>query len=848
MDFYAAQTGTARRKRRLSLAVLSLGLFLVFLFSAVWGAVASLKEGLPATFGRLDVPGLSAPVTVYRDDYGVPHIVARNDADLFFAQGFVQAQDRLWQMDLTRRAVSGRLAEIFGESMLEADAFLRTIGFRRTAMESLAVIEPEVRDALESFAAGVNAYLAAIEQGEAPLPPEFRILRYRPDPWTPPDSTAIAKYMAWDLGGNWRAELFRFALMNRVGEEKARQLFPTYPAEAPTVIPRETIRVAAGLPDEATRGLPALASMPGATLSPTFGRSPGVGSNNWVISGELTASGKPLLANYPHLAIGLPSIWYEMHLFVPGSLNVAGVVFPGAPGIVLGHNERIAWGMTNLGPDVQDLYIEKFDPSDPRRYEYEGKWYAAKIVKESIAVKGKKEPAEIEIRYTRHGPVISSLVEGVEVPLSLRWTAHDVTRELEAVLAINRAGNWEEFREALRLFAAPAQNFVYADVDGNIGYRGNGRIPIRRNGEGLVPVPGWVDDYEWDGYIPWDELPELFNPEEGFIATANNKVVGDDYPYFLTSEWEAPYRAVRIREVLKDILRGKKGITVEDAAALQNDWYNVQARQLVPVLVRHLKKGAAEETLARSAAQSAGGEPWSAIEEKALEILKEWGSEPVEASDLPGPAIYNAFYVNLLEAIYQDEMGEVIFRQFLDHGSPELVLDPLLKRDLESEWFDDVSTPERTEGLTDMVVAAFRKAVGELARTQGSTPETWEWGGMHTITFAHPLGAVKPLDLLFNVGPFPAGGGKYTVVRASYPLTRPFDVNVAAPWRFVVDLADLNNAASVNVPGQSGHPGSPHYDDQVDLWQAGRNHSLFFNLDDLETLPGVLVLDPLTNH
>lgn len=852
-------------------------------------------RSLPVLSGRM-AAGVKKPVEIYRDDYGVPHIYAQSEEDLFYAQGYVMAQDRLWQMDLTRRAVSGRLAEIFGPDYVGADHFLRTIGFKRVAQEAEAALSPEIRRALEAYARGINDYIA---ENRRRLPLEFTILGYEPDPWTVADSLAIGKYMAWDLGGNMQTELFLAALVEKLGLEKARTIFPHASSTDLTILPpgtwrgRQTSdlpppnarrRQTSDLPSPPTargRQTGSLTPPPGTrdhqtgglTPPPTASVSPyrpgiatpeaflellalsdlghflgragsDLGSNNWVVGGSLTASGRPLLANDMHLEIKAPSIWYQNHLVVPGQLNVTGVMFPGVPGVIVGHNDRIAWGVTNVGPDVQDLYIEKPNPANPHEFEYNGKWEKARVIQEKIYVKGQKDPVVKEVVITRHGPIISNVVKGVKEPLSLRWTAYDRTEEFEAVLGFMRARNWEEFKAALEHFAAPAQNFVFADVDGNIAYRANGLFPLRKEGDGLLPVPGWTDAYEWTGYIPWAEVPQIVNPPEGFIVTANNRVYGDEYPYFLGHQWAQPYRAMSIRAELE----GKKGLKVTDMEKIQNDWKNLQAQALYPVIAAALPVGP------YSGSGNLPADIWwkTPEEEKARQILAQWAQNPQDRPDSPGPAIFHYLYWKMLFRTFHDEMGDDLFQRFLQHGSAMNTFDAMLVEwgktgRTDSPWFDDVQTPER-ETPVQIIRQAFRDTVSELKQKLGPDPEKWTWGRLHTITFDHPLGKVKPLNLIFDRGPFPYGGSKITAGAASYSLTDPFAVTSAGPWRYVVDLGDLNHGQDVLAIGASGQPASRHYADQMDLWLTGRYKTMWFEEKDIKTrfADKKMVLEPGT--
>jgi len=509
---------------------------------------------LPGINGTVRVKGLRDRVEVIRDRWGIPHIYAGNEEDLFFAQGYVHAQDRLWQMEVHRRLASGTLAEILGGIALEADRFSRIIGFRRAAQADLALLDEETRRYLEAYSRGVNAF---IETHRSRLPLEFTLLRHKPAPWTPLDTAAFAKFMGWALSCNWESELLRASLIEILGPERAAELEPPYPESNPIIIQSSKFKaqssnISTGInrQDVATT-LSGLSKVQRKVACFSSSGGTGEGSNNWVINGARSVTGKPLLANDPHLSPMMPSIWYENHL-VGGDFAVTGASMPGIPGVVLGHNHRIAWGATNAYPDVQDLYLERLrtTSSGCPEYEFRGKWERAQVVREEIKVRGRREPVVEEVVITRHGPIISGLLTGEAPPLALRWVGHQPSPMLQS-LRFNRARNWEEFVASLRSWSVPAQNMVYADVEGNIGYYMAGQVPIRAKGLGLVPVPGWTGEYEWTGYIPFEELPQAYNPPTGYIASANNKIVGEDYPYFLTLEPLPGYRARRIVDLIE---------------------------------------------------------------------------------------------------------------------------------------------------------------------------------------------------------------------------------------------------------------------------------------------------------
>ncbi len=763
------------------------------------------KSGLPLYSGTV-AASVGAPVEIYFDEYGVAHVLAESEADLFYAQGYVHAMERLFQMDLLRRSISGELAEILGPELVESDRFSRTIGFRRAAEKSTRAVTTQTRELMQSYADGVNDY---IELSGKNLPPEFILLDYVPEPWEPVDSISISKLMAWFLGGNMDTELLMAALVDEVGMEKAAELFPSYPEEGLTIV-GPAVR-AAGLSSRSALGLMALSD--GCSFPQGL---PGMGSNNWVVSGSRTASGGAMLASDMHLSLDLPPIWYMNYLSSP-EIKVTGVMFPGIAGVIAGFNDRIAWGETNLGPDVMDLYQIKFNEADDTLYLYNGEWIGAEVINERIRVRGGEEE-ELRIRETCFGPVISDVVDlGTgDLPLSLRWTALDATREADAMLAMIRAADFDEFRTALQNFMAPAQNFVYADVDGNIGYLGNGLFPIRSEshrqaGNGLLPVPGWSDEYAWTGWVPWEEIPYLYNPPGGLIVTANHKAVAGDYPYFLSYEWAHPSRALSILREYD----GRDNLTLEEMQAGQASFYNSHAAEIAPLLVGLLKKAALEER-----------------EKEALCILERWGCNPVERADSAGAAIFHRLYTLMSNCIFEGQVSEELQERLLN-CQPQ-VISRLLEAE-ETQWIEDPVV---------LTHAGFSRAVAELGETMGEDISRWQWGKIHTLTFKHSLGdAVSKRR--YNRGPFEVGGSGHAPGALVHMQQKelPYQVYGGAPWRYVIDLAD-HTAYDVLAIGNSGHFRSPHYDDLLQKWLGMEYKEQLFHEDEIRLLPRKLVLEP----
>jgi penicillin G amidase len=783
------------------------------------GLVATLRRPLPRTSGALRLPGLESRVHVLRDRWGVPHIYARSDADLFMAQGYVHAQDRLWQMEFQRRTAYGQLAEIFGPIALESDRFLRVMGFGRVARREAATLAGAARAAVEAYVAGVNAY---IDQHAGRLPIEFTILRLRPRRWEPADVLVWGKIMALTLSENWTDEILRARIVAAIGADRAAALDPSYSERQPLIVP-PGVRYRGDIGADALRGAAAAAPFAGEIGG-------GQGSNNWVVGGARSASGMPLLANDPHLALRIPSVWYENHLN-GGDYHVTGASFPGAPGVIIGHNEWIAWGVTNGMTDVQDLYVERFDTADPARYEFCGQWERAEIVREEIAVRGRSEPFVEEVRVTRHGPVISPLIPAVhsrqsavgsshdsgatadwQLPtasevLALRWTALEPGRVFDAILALNRAHDWDSFRAALADWTVPAQNFVYADVAGHIGYALGGDIPIRAQGDGRLPVPGWTGEYEWTGVIPHADLPHALDPAEGFIATANNRIAGDDYPYPLPAEWLSGYRAARIHELIEQTPR-------HDAASfarIQGDQRSLPGIALA-ALADRLPANSVTSQHARGALaswdgeltpESVGGTIYERLREKLLSVAFGEIAEPLRGviglgafASLPGAEYYERALPRVLERI--------------------------AARD--DSWLPDGRTWD------DVLAEAWELVIAELRAEHGDDVRLWVYGRKHTLTFRHPLDAVPALARLLDRGPFPTGGDVDTV-RMGY-LPREFAAlpfYIAPSYRQICDTADWDRSQSVHPPGQSGHPGSRHYADLLPLWLRMQYHPMLWS-------------------
>lgn len=816
-----------------------------FLISAALSSVGALgaayywflRRPLPKTHGRLRIQGLHEPVEIMTDPYGVPHIYAMNEDDLYFAQGYMHAQERLWQMELNRRIGAGRLSEIFGEIALETDRFCRRLGMHRAAEEEVHRFSEHNYRVLSAYAFGINTF---IENNSHRLPIEFTILGFKPDMWRPADSIQWSKMMGWNLGGNWETELIRAELVAKLGIERASQLEAGYDPKHPLIIPPgvEYQGVNLGMLEQYKQ------------IQQLSGFSTLGGSNNWAVDGTMTETGAPILCNDPHLGQAAPSIWYECHL-VAGDIDVIGASFPGTPGIVIGHNQYIAWGVTNAISDVQDLYIEKFHPHNPHLYEFGGQWYEARVAREEIHVKGRKEPVIEEVHITRHGPILTTMKAShkaenraadngatptsEELPLALRWTGLEQCNIISSIQELNRATNWHEFRDALRDWDVPPQNVVYADRDGNIGYVMAGAIPIRAKGQSLLPSPGWTGEYEWTGFIPFDELPQIYNPEQHFIVTANNRVVDDSYPYYITNEWLNGYRAQRIRDLLLKKRKQHK-LTMADMASIQADQYALPAVHIVPHLLRV--------------------SPTTPLQEAVQHIMQDWNY--VLYPESAGAAIYATFLRRLeyivLSAILGDD--ETLLQRYRGVGANILAASngyasrskPLLIRMLDTHddsWFAHSVVPNGPKSWDEAVKMAFLATIDELQERFGPNVANWHYGAMHTMTYNHPLGNVKPLNVFFNRGPYPVGGDIDSVnMGATFP-NAPETVTVVPSYRQIVNLADVDHSLSGHAPGQSGHVSSKHYDDFISMWMHVAHHPMLYARNDIEaSRPQTLHLIP----
>ncbi|MET9495910.1 penicillin acylase family protein [Streptomyces sp. NPDC006552] len=876
------------RRARLLVIVLVLAVVAGIGYGAYWG-VDSVRASLPQTTGSVQLDGLDGPVQVKRDSYGIPQIYASTDEDLFMAQGFVQAQDRFYEMDVRRHTTSGRLSEMFGKGQVKTDEFLRTLGWHRVAQREYdSTLSPATKKYLQAYSKGVNAYLAG-KSGKA-VSAEYVALGfendYKPQKWTPVDSVAWLKAMAWDLRGNMQDEIDRSLMTSRLSAKQIKDLYPQYPYDRHQPIVQEggynsvtqsyEPTASGGQTQSGTSGA-AGTGLAGGTQAPTglqsqlggladvldqipdsAGLGPngnGIGSNSWVVSGNHTITGKPLLANDPHLAPQLPSVWYQMGLHCTSvsakcQYDVTGYTFAGMPGVVIGHNQSISWGLTNSGADVTDLYLERFDGDG---YQYGGKTVPFKTHEEVIKVAGGAAKT-ITVRETNNGPLLSDrndeLVKvgkkapvGATAPdrgdgygIALRWTALDPGTTMDAVFEIDKAKDWSEFREAAADFQVPSQNLTYADVEGNIGYQLPGRIPLRGEGDGSLPAPGWDADYKWTGYIKQAELPYEYNPKRGYIVTANQAVVGKDYPHTLTTDWGYGTRSQRITDLIKSKIDGGGKISTDDMRTMQMDNSSEIAKLLVPKLLKIDVK----DKYVRQAQQ----------------LLENW--DYTQNPDSAAAAYFNSVWRNVLKLAFGNKLpkelrveGQCLSVTPVDNTGPadeDRKVRECGQRDAHSaqpdggdRWFEVVrkiiddekngwwQTPgSRNNDPTTTRDQLFKRAMDDarwdLTAKLGKDIDTWSWGRLHKLELKNQtLGTEGPgwLQYVLNRGPWKLGGGEAAVNATGWNAAGGYGVDWVPSMRMVVNLADLDKSKWINLTGASGHTYSAHYTDQTDKWVKG---------------------------
>lgn len=797
------------------------------------GGYVYLRQSLPDYDADATVAGLSGDVDIVRDADAIPHIFATTRRDGLFGLGYVHAQDRLWQMEFQRRIGHGRLSEIFGAATIAQDRFLRTVGFGRAARRAWDRLPAETKGDVDAYVAGVNAFISN-HHGRR-LPPEFTLLRFEPEPFSGVDVLVWVKMMAWDLSGNYASELVRRDLLAKLGPERVNQLLPPYPVDGLSILNDQpatppVTAVPSGVPTSApgqsssawprfeqmlSGGHPMVARtlLAGATHE-------AIGSNNWVVDGTLTATGSPLLANDPHLAAHVPSIWYLAHVSA-GEFDIIGATLPGTPAVALGRNAHLAWGATNVGADVQDLYRERLDPTGTFA-EFQGQQEPITVVPETILVKG-AEPVVVDVRITRHGPLISDAINATNAastaspappplePLAFRWTAlDDEDLTITAFMRMNQARTWDDVTTALKDYSTPAQNFVFATTDGHIGYYAPGHIPVRASGDGLQPAEGWTGQAEWTHYVPFDQLPHTFDPPSHMIVTANNRPSGAADAPALALEYPNPYRARRIVELLSEITATRK-LTPDDFSRIQGDTVSLHARDLLPRLLAHVQ-------------------PNTALDRQAVEMLRAWNDDA--RGDSAAAAIFEAWFLRLAPSIAGDELGplsasyETRFSGITRFVEASLDGNPI--------WCDNATTATR-ETCDDVVTTALHAAVEQLSERLGPEASRWRWDSVHTAVFPHQgLDSVRFLKPLLSRR-LPSPGDWSTVNVGPVAADAPFEQRSVPSYRGIFDLSRANDSRLIDPVGESGHFLSPHYDDFMKDWSELRYRKARTDRLDIET-------------
>lgn len=768
-----------------------------------------LKKSLPEYDGNKKVTHLKNKIEIYRDNYAIPLIKAENDDDAAFALGYVHAQERLFQMDIARRAGEGRLSEVLGSKTISIDQMFRTAGIYRNVIANYDKLNPLSKRILTAYANGVNQFL---KEAKGKYPVEFDILGYDPYPWKPEHSLMIAKLMGWELNLSWWTDITFSQIVQKFGDEKAKELLPDFPENSPTIIPAELKSLASVSND--------LIKVDQQFRNITGFVGTHIGSNNWVVNGKMSSSGKPIIANDPHLAFTAPARWY-FAMIRSNDWNVEGFTIPGLPAVVIGKNQNIAWALTNVMADDADFYVEKID-STGKKYLLNGTWRSLAVEKDTIRVKDSSNVV-FEIKKTHRGPIVSDIHPftkmypntGVKTAqMSMRWTGFEFSDEMFAALSINKAKNWDDFRNAVRYFTVPGQNFVYGDKDGNIGYICAARLPIRATNSPTLINDGTTDKYDWTGFVPYEEMPKLFNPLQNFIASANNKTILN-YKYHISNIWEPSSRIDRITEFMKS----KTVHSKDDFKTYQNDFISPYARKLTPYIIHAFDSVKVTDTNLKFA----------------LDLLKDWNYEMNSMSQVP--TIYTRFFKFLIQNIFEDEMGEDLLKEYVFVANVPYRIIPKMLEENRSSFFDNKRTAH-VETRDEIIRQSLVDALSDLEKNYGSDIKNWQWGEIHKVTFKHMFNNVSGLlDKVINIGPFNIGGDGTTVFNTEYSFPELFehDNNPAAPhrsgkyenilgpsMRYIFDFADPDHLEFILPTGEAGHFMSDHYKDMSQMWLKGK--------------------------
>ncbi|MFC2115537.1 penicillin acylase family protein [Bacteroidota bacterium] len=756
-------------------------------------------RAIPDYNANVQIENLRAEVVVLRDTFGIPHIYAENEEDLYRVTGYVMAQDRFWQMDLFRHATQGRLSEIFGEDMLDADQLFRALRIEDKSRLIMEKSEPEIMTAINAYSEGINQYISDMEKK---LPFEFAVLGYSPELWLPIHSINLIGYMSWSSSSSWRNEPALYKVSRLVDSIKLNELIPDIELQQamfPDFMPNDEAEIETDL-------------LSASNIIDELGLRAYMGSNNWALSGEHSFNGKPIVSNDMHLGLDMaPGIWYQMHQTIPGKLNVSGIVLPGTPFVNVGHNDSIAWGMTYVSLDDIDFYLETINPQDTNQYLLDGEWRDMEIREEIIQVKGGTEEKRIN-RFTHRGPVISSFKGIDDRVISMRWSGNEYSNEVKAAYLMDHADNINEFREALRSWTTISTNSICGDASGNIGLFVASGVPIRA-GDGALVLPGDTSLYDWQGFVPFEQLPHGINPPEGILASANNRSAGKDYPYHISHWFAVPSRYNRIMELLTE----KDVFTMDDMVRIQSDQKSKWVEKVMGVCSPVLYEGDLEGTSLA-----------------AYDRLHAWDGT-MDRDEIQS-SLFEVFYIKLTEAVFMDELGEDSYPELASKGT---IVKGVMDRIMEGQeltWCDDVSTVDTTESFSDLVIPAWIAAVDWLEENYGEDMEGWVWGDLHQVSMTHALGSVNILKKIFRLekGPYRVGGSVHTICPYGYPGLSPFVVNLGASQRHVYNLMDPDDSRIISPTGVSGIPASDFYCNQTEMYIRNEYMSESFSRDKVE--------------
>lgn len=775
-------------------------------FVIVVGSLFMLESSLPEYDGELKVTGLNNLVEVYRDEYAIPFVNSSNENDAYFSLGFLHAQERLFQMDLSRRAGQGRLSEVLGNKTVKFDKLFRTLELARISKKNYDNLDDKAKSILSAYSNGINEF---IKKHEDKFSIEFDILGYKPDLWKPEHSVLLAKLMAWELNISWWSDIAITHLIQKLGKEKVEDILPNFDENAPTIIPSELNKYSF-IPTDLIDIDKKFREFIG--ISGTH-----IGSNNWVVNGKRSVSGKPIIANDPHLSFSAPGKWYIVTLNFENK-TISGFTLPGIPGIVIGKNNAISWVLTNVMADDADFYVEKLD-SSKQKYLLNGEWKSLEIKLDTIKVKDSTNVI-LPIRKTHRGPIVSDIhnynnmfpnKQQSNATISMRWSALEFGKEMQAFYKINNAKNWKEFNAGVYDFAAPGQNFVYADSSGNIGYVAGVKLPIRYNNSPSFIFDGTTDRYDWTGYVPYNENPKLFNPTQGFIASANNKTIMN-YKYHISNIWEPDSRIKRITELLDS----KNQHSIEDFKKYQNDFFSHFAKKIQPYIIESFSNENIEDNIIY----------------ESLDLVKGWDFYMNPESQVP--TIFAVFFQNLLKNIFLDEMGKELFNEYIFIANIPYRVVPKLIKENKSSWFDNINTSE-IEDRDEIIRKSFYDAVKFLQKNMDEEIANWQWGNMHKVTFKHFFhGVAGIMDAMLDIGPFKIGGDGTTVFNTEYSFTKPFENKLGPSMRYIYDFSNPDYYECILPTGQAGNFYNNHYDDMTKKWLEGEYIKVDTNSDSVK--------------